>query len=185
MNTTFIKTIRTSVCAAILCAGLTLTSIPRVQANDGQRVPEIPATCGDFNVPSGHKVAFHTYALGVQIYRWNGTNWVFVAPAANLYADANYRGKVGTHYGGPTWESNSGSIVVARRMKGCSVDSSAIDWLLLQATSSGGAGIFDGVTYIHRVNTVGGKAPTTPGLYIGEEARIPYTTEYYFYRAQD
>jgi hypothetical protein len=34
------------------------------------------------------------------------------------------------------------------------------------------------------VNTVGGKAPTDPGSFVGEEARVPYTAEYYFYRAQ-
>lgn len=182
MKTTVTRLIASIISNVLLCVGLALASIPAI---DDQRAPEFPATCAEFNVPSGHKVAFKAYAIGVQIYRWNGTTWAFVAPSANLYADASFRGKVGTHYGGPTWESNSGSTVVARRLKGCSVDSTAIDWLLLQAVSTDGSGIFNGVTYVHRVNTVGGKAPTTTGMYIGEEARIPYTTEYYFYRAQD
>ena len=42
-------------------------------------------------------------------------------------------------------------------------------------------GILDGVTYIQRINTVGGIRPA-PGTVVGEEARIPYTTEYYFYK---
>jgi hypothetical protein len=46
-------------------------------------------------------------------------------------------------------------------------------------------GIFSRVTHIQRVNTVGGLAPATPGSQIGAEARIPYTTESYFYRAED
>jgi len=33
------------------------------------------------------------------------------------------------------------------------------------------------------VNTVGGKAPTAPGDFPGELARVPYTAEYFFYRA--
>ena len=136
-------------------------------------------------VPPGNKVAFRVYELGVQIYRWNGTNWDFVAPRALLFDDPNYRGKVCTHYGGPTWESNSGSNVVASRVAGCSPDPTAIPWLLLQTVSTDGPGIFSSVTYIQRVNTRGGLAPAAPGSSVGEMAEVPYTTEYYFYRAQD
>ena len=70
------------------------------------------------------------------------------------------------------------------RLAGCSVDSTAIDWLLLQAVSTDGPGIFKPVTYIQRVNTVGGKAPATPGTSICAEVKVPYTAEYYFYRAE-
>lgn len=59
-------------------------------------------------------MTFHAYAIGVQIYRWNGTSWDLVAPDATLYAESGYYGKVARHYGGPTWESNSGSKVVGR-----------------------------------------------------------------------
>jgi len=38
-------------------------------------------------VPAGNKASLHAYALGVQIYQWDVTKWVFVAPAAALYAD--------------------------------------------------------------------------------------------------
>ena len=40
-----------------------------------------------------------------------------------------------------------------------------------------------GVTFIQRVNTIGGTAPVEAGGFVGDEARVPYTTEYYFYRA--
>jgi hypothetical protein len=182
------KLFRSFIGAALLGAGLwlALAPAPSARANNDNRAPELPSPlCDSLQAPPGHKVAFHTYALGVQRYRWNGASWSFVAPEANLYADANFRGKVGTHYGGPTWESNSGSNVVGRRLAGCSVDSTAIDWLLLEAVSTEGPGIFSHVTYIQRVNTVGGKAPTTPGSSIGAEARVPCTTEYYFYRAEN
>jgi hypothetical protein len=39
------------------------------------------------------------------------------------------------------------------------------------------------VTFIQRVNTIGGTAPAEAGAFVGDEARVPYTTEYYFYRA--
>ena len=148
------------------------------------RAPDLPAACQNIEAPAGHKVSFRVYAVGVQVYRWNGGGWDFVAPVANLYANENYRGEVGFHYAGPTWESSSGSKVVARRVSGCSPDSNAIPWLLLQTTATDGVGIFRDVTYVQRVNTVGGLAPATPGEFVGREARVPYTTEYYFYRAR-
>jgi hypothetical protein len=169
-----------------LTQGAASSLIARAAVGGDGRMPELPApVCDSLHVASGHQVAFHAYALGVQIYRWNGTSWDFVAPEATLYANASFRGKVGIHYAGPTWESNSGSKVVARRLSGCTADPTAIDWLLLEKVSTGGPGIFSQVTHIQRVNTTGGKAPTAPGAFVGAEARVPYTAEYYFYRARD
>lgn len=148
-------------------------------------VPELPAQCSELQVQEGHRLAFRTYAVGVQVYRWNGTSWAFVAPIANLYATPDFRGPLGFHYAGPTWESRNGNNnVVGRRVAGCSVDPTAIDWLLLEAASNEGHGQFGRVTFIQRINTAAGRAPSTPGTTIGEEVRVPYTTEYYFYRAQ-
>src|SRR5512141_577651 len=118
--------------------GAALAFIPVPSPIDTIQPPELPATCASLQLGSDQEVIFHAYALGVQIYRWNGTAWVFVAPSATLYADADYRGKVATHYAGPTWERNSGSNVVAARVNGCSVDPTAIDWLLLHKVSSAG-----------------------------------------------
>ena len=170
----------------LMVAGVALASIPAVRAGDDNQAPVLPSpTCDKVQVPTGNEVAFHVYAMGVQIYKWNGVIWEFMRPEATLYADPNYRGKVGTHYGGPTWESTSGGNVVAKRLYGCSPDSTAIDWLLLQKFSTEGPGIFSNVTYIQRVNTAGGLKPTDPGSSIGQEKKVPYTAEYYFYRAED
>ncbi len=165
-------------------AMLTLVFNPIAKANSDIQAPELPAGCGSLQIPAGNEAAFHVYAIGVQIYRWNGTAWTFVAPSANLYADAGFNGKVGFHYGGPTWESNSGSKVVAARVPntGCTPDATAIPWLLLQTVSTDGPGIFSRVTYIQRTATTGGLAPAVPGTTVGEEKRVPYTAEYYFYR---
>jgi hypothetical protein len=148
---------------------------------EGRR-PALPLGCEHLAVNESQIVAAHMYAVGVQIYRWNGTTWAFVGPEANLYASKNYRGQVGTHYVGPTWESNSGSVVVGSNAIPCVANENSIPWLKLTAATTSGPGIFDGVTYIQRVNTQGGVRPNQPGTTIGEEARIPYTTEYYFYK---
>src|SRR5215204_7483892 len=148
--------------------------------------PTLPQGCGSIQVEAGNEVAFHAYAIGVQIYRWNGTSWALLAPDAKLYADAGYNGKVGFHFEGPRWQSNSGSQVLAARVPGtgCTPDSSAVAWLLLKAVSNEGPGIFSNVTFIQRVATTGGLAPTEPGTTVGQEKRVPYTAEYYFYRAE-
>jgi hypothetical protein len=152
--------------------------------DDSIQPPALPAGCEQLAAPAGNEVAFRVYAVGVQIYRWTGTAWGFVAPEAVLFASENYRGQVGSHYGGPTWESNSGSLVASSATTAipCTPDPTAIPWLRLTAISSTGPGVFDGVTYIQRINTVGGLKPATSGTTVGEVARIPYTTEYYFYK---
>ena len=167
-------------------AVLALACIQLARAGADNRTPDLPSPlCDRLQVQPGSKVAFHVYALGVQIYRWDGTSWVFVAPSARLFADAEYHGEVGIHYAGPTWESHSAGKVVASRVESCAPDPTAIPWLLLQMISNEGPGIFDRVTYIQRVNTAGGLPPTGPGPFIGAEEEVPYTAEYYFYRAQD
>lgn len=139
--------------------------------------------CDNLRVPEGSKLAFHTYAEGVQIYQWDGGSWVFRGPLATLYANAGGTGVVGSHYGGPTWESNSGSLVVATLFAPCEVGPANIPWLRLDAVRSQGPGVFNGVTFIHRLNTVGGRAPSGPGSFPGEVRNVPYSAEYFFYRA--
>lgn len=164
-----------------LAAGiLSITTLTATQP------PEVPASIA---VPEDQKVAFHTFATGVQIYvcRQSATDpsrfvWVFKAPEAILYdSDGNV---VGTHYAGPTWESNSGSKVRGAVLARLASPDGAIPWLLLRAVESDGPGIFARVTYIQRINTTGGLAPavTLTAADVGTEVRVPYTAEYYFYR---
>jgi hypothetical protein len=161
-------------------AFVSLIAAAKAEPGNDNRAPDL----GDhqnLQVPAGNKVAFHTYAEGVQIYRWNGTNWVFVKPEAVLYTRGN--GIVGIHYAGPTWESTSGSYVVGTVLERATPNPNAIPWLLLGAIDAEGPGIFKRVTFIQRVNTVGGLAPAEPGDFPGEEARVPYAADYFFYRA--
>ena len=152
------------------------------------------ARCGrsavppELAVPAGHKLAFVYDASGDQIYTCaaaaDGTPaWVLKAPDAELFDN---RGRIaGTHYAGPTWESNDGSTVVATRLAGVSVDATAIPWLLLQAISNTGEGRMSKVTYIQRIATEGGLAPTV-ACTIGVTPDVPvaYTATYTFYEAK-
>jgi hypothetical protein len=167
-----------ALCLAALAAGA-----GRILAQDN-REPDLSTNCASLEAGETNKVAMRVYAVGVQIYRWNGTAWVFVAPAAVLYANEEHDGEVGIHYAGPTWESSSGSKVVGARVNGCTPDPNSIPWLLLKAVANSGPGIFERVTVVQRVNTVGGLAPTSPGTAIGQEVQVPYTAEYVFYRAK-
>ena len=95
---------------------------------------------------------------------------------------------VATHFAGPTWESNSGSQVVGSLPPlAVVVDPTAIPWLRLATVPdrTHGPGIFADTTYIHRVNTVGGKAPSVAGSFVGQVARVAYAADYYFYRAEN
>jgi hypothetical protein len=136
--------------------------------------------CDEISAAAGSILVLHAYAKGVQKYEWTGT-WTPRGPSATLYADAQYTGVIGTHFGGPTWKSNSGSVVVGQVNTPCEVGPDDIPWLLLDGIRSNGPGIFEGITSIQRVNTVGGRAPTAPGN-IGEMRNVPYTAEYFFYR---
>jgi Protein of unknown function (DUF3455) len=168
-----------------LIALLTL-AVPAI-ALDNPNGPELPEQCGLIAIEEGHKLAFHVYARGVQIYKWNGMSWHFDAPRASLFAEENFFGEVGSHFRGPNWESKSGSRVKAAAVPGkaCTPDASAIAWLQLKSTEISGAGIFKNVTFIQRVNTTGGVKPTMPGTFFGEIKEVDYTAEYYFYRQEN
>jgi hypothetical protein len=175
-NVTWRGAIKLAVPALLLLA----LGAPAGAKPEDNRAPDV----GEYEellVPAGNKVAFQTYAEGVQIYRWSGTSWVFVRPEAVLFdQDDNV---VGIHYAGPTWESASGSKVVGAVLERATPDPDAIPWLKLEAASSDDPGVFRGVTYIQRVNTVGGKAPAGPGAFVGEVVEVPYAADYFFYRA--
>jgi hypothetical protein len=156
-----------------------LTETPREALASQQ--PDL-GDCGYLQAPAAANVAFHVYASGVQIYRWNGTGWGLVGPDAVLSADAGGHSAVGTHYVGPTWETNSGRKSVGTVIDRCTTDPNAVQWLSLSAKSTG-PGVLNGVTFIQRVNTVGGKAPPAGGTFTGQEVRVPYSAEYFFYRA--
>lgn len=123
-------------------------------------------------------------AFGVQIYTCvageNGErSWTLNVPEADL--EDGQGTVVGTHYGGPTWKHRDGSEITAKPVARVeSPDPLAIPWLLLTVTARTGDGVLSRVTSIQRINTTGGRAPTTPCA--GDTGvRVPYTAEYCFY----
>jgi len=130
-------------------------------------------------------------AVGVQVYVCTPTaanstpSWQLVNPQANLMKDSGCF--VGTHFIGPTWQGNDGSSVSGAKVAGATVDATAIPWLLINATAhSTEAGMFDDVTTIQRVATVGGLAPATgcDATTVGTINQSPYSAEYVFYKTK-
>jgi len=145
----------------------------------GNRLPDLSA-CPQLAAPVGSTLVLQAFGVGVQIYHWNGASWGVAVPSATLYADAGQHGVVADHFAGPTWQSNSGGTVVGTVANRCTPDPASIPWLSLTAVPNG-AGIFEKVTFIQRLHTVGGNPPATAGTVIGQEAKVPYTADYLFY----
>src|SRR5512140_2473725 len=156
------------------------------QALDHSDVPPLPSPA--LAVPAGNELAFQLDAVGVQIYACKATAtgfaWSFVAPEATLYKEDK---AVGKHYVGPTWEYKDGSKVVGAKLAAATPDPTSIPWLLLGAVSHDGAGKMADVTYVQRLETVGGIAPATgcDATTVGAGARVPYTATYFFWKASD
>jgi hypothetical protein len=131
---------------------------------------------------ANESLAMVAAATGVQVYQCRDSKWLFVAPQAELW-DARGR-KIGSHYAGPHWEAADGSKVVgAVKARADAPVSGNIPWLLLGAKSVGGEGAFSKVTSIQRVATAGGMAPTQD-CQSGEEARVYYSADYYFFTSK-
>jgi Protein of unknown function (DUF3455) len=160
-------------------------------ASAAAAVSEPAGISPQLRAPSSEQAAFVLAAEGVQIYNCKvkpddayAFQWVFIAPEATLKQGGT---TVGHHGAGPTWVSDSDRTSVkgsvAQRQDG---GAGNIPWLLLKATATDANGMFSGVTSIQRVNTKAGVEPSKPcGLSnTGEEARVPYTADYYFYKGQ-
>jgi hypothetical protein len=143
-------------------------------------VPSVPA---NLRTPASQALALETAATGVQIYECSAGKWIFKGPEAELFDRAGK--KVGKHYGGPTWESNDGSkVVAALTARSDAPQAGAIPWLLLSAKSNAGNGVFGQTKSIQRVSTVGGVTPTEScgAANAGKVARVDYKAIYYFYQ---
>jgi hypothetical protein len=146
----------------------------------------IPA---ELAVPAGNRLSSLLFADGVQIYDCQVSAegvaaWVFRAPQADLYGLLGW--PAGRHYAGPTWQAPDGSTVVGTRAAGVSVDASAIPWLLLQASAHSGEGRMSKVSYIQRLFTSGGIAPSS-GCDVDHQrasVEVDYTALYALYESR-
>ena len=160
-----------------------------VTARDEQLKSFPPLPSPKLAAPDDSRLAFYYDAIGVQIYSCQATAtghaWTFQAPEASLFDRKGHL--VVKHYGGPTWEAVSDqSKVVAKKLEEFSARADSIPELLLQATEHDGKGQMDAVSYIQRLDTVGGLAPTSgcDASHVGATVRVDYTATYFFYRAK-
>jgi len=182
MHTTPCTIVRSAV-AATLSAAL---------AGCGAMMPEriaAPDVSSAVSVPAGHRVVSVLKGEGMLTYecRANAAG----APAAFGWTppapDAVLKGRngdvVGKYYSGPTWEHNDGSKVTGRQLA-VSPASTGIALQLVQANPATGNGLFNGVTYIQRVNTVGGTpVGACSEANAGTRQVVRYEADYYFYKA--
>ena len=154
-----------------------------------QNVTAQPKVPENLKPPSGQILLLKATARGVQIYKCAASHsnskqfeWVLKAPQADLFDDKGR--KIIQHFAGPTWKSVDGSSVVGQiKTKVDSPNNKAIPWLLLSAKAHEGTGILSKVVSIQRLNTQGGKAPSTGcnSQKLNAEIQINYQATYYFY----
>jgi hypothetical protein len=166
-----------TVMALSACSTMTMT-----------KAPDAPAAV---TVPMSNKVTMRTVGSGDLTYQCrakanmaNAFEWAFVGPNAVLY-DAD-QVAVGKYYGGPTWEANDGSKVTGKQLPVApSPNAGAIPLQLVQANPAMGNGAMTGVTYIQRLNTMGGVAPadTCDASNLGAKKLVKYQADYVFYKA--
>ena len=164
---------------ALVIAGGILT----LASGQESKRPEVPDS---IKAPAGEEIVLQVHATGLQIYVCQVSadqkfSWTLKGPEAEL---TDGHGKtVGTHYVGPTWKHTDGSEVVGKlAARADAPEAGAIPWLLLSATGHAGSGILSRVTSIQRIHTKGGQPPSgCDESHRGEEVKVPYSADYYFY----
>jgi len=191
------------VCLAALAAAFTV-SRPQPAHADHVTSPPMPA---NIQVPDGNKAFLEGHAIGTQDYiclpSSSGFVWTFFGPQATLFN--GHDKQVITHFLSPnpfesgmpraTWQhSRDTSTVWAMKIDESSdpafVVPGAIPWFLLKVVGAqdgptGGDKLSE-TTFIQRLNTSGGVAPSTgctQSTDVGQMALVPYTADYFFYKA--
>ena len=142
-------------------------------------------------VPAGQRIAMETVGAGDITYECRAKKdmpsafeWVFVGPDAKLM---DRSGKVvGRYYGPPaTWESNDGSKVIATQLAVAPASAGNIPLQLVKANPAMGMGAMQGVTYIQRVATQGGVAPSVActATNAGQKQVVKYQADYIIWKA--
>jgi len=151
----------------------TASTGPRVVAAERTGDDSVPAV---IQVPPGNRLVAALAAQGVQVYTCAAGTWVFLEPVAQLHDQS----QAVIHFRGPSWESTKdGSLVEAETVASSPVVG-AIPQLLLRETLTRGSGIFGNVTYVQRLDTVGGVKPSTACIN-GQTQGVPYSAEYRFF----
>lgn len=169
--------------------------------------PAIQAPAGNVPFLQGQAVGTQNY---ICLASSSGFSWRFVGPQATLFFTFKLfrneiRQQITTHFLSPnpteggtaraTWQSSIDTSTVWGSAIALSSDSNfvapgAIPWLLLQVVGAqsgptGGAFLTQ-TTFLQRLNTSGGVLPSTgcsQASDIGATAFVPYTADYFFYKA--
>jgi hypothetical protein len=140
------------------------------------------------NPPADATLAAALPAHGVQIYTCavpaagGAPVWTLKAPHAVLGKGHDVQA---IHFAGPSWQATDGSLVTGTKVAAAPAPSATdIPWLLLQAATHAGAGVFANVTWIQRLDTETGVAPAAgcDAAHVGSEVLAPYAADYFFYR---
>jgi hypothetical protein len=190
-----------TMCLAALAVAFTLSQPPPAYADDAKRPPLPPNIPEILKVPAGNKAFREGDAIGTQDYICLPAGWTFFGPQATLFNEHDEQ--IITHFLSPnpfeqapnpfenglpraTWQdSEDTSKVWATRLPPSPstrvrFPGSCCRWLA-QDGPTGGDELSE-TTFIQRLNTVGGLAPTT-ACTVGAMALVPYTADYFFYKA--
>jgi hypothetical protein len=172
------------------CSGMSQTSGDR-STPAGMPMGNQESVPAAVRVPSGNRVAMETVGVGEITYECRlkqgaGTDheWVFAGPKARLATRAG--ATVGSYYGPPaTWESTDGSRITGTQVAVAPGGSGNIPYQLVKANPAMGKGSMTGVTYIQRLGTQGGVAPSLPcgSRNAGEMKVVQYQADYIFWSA--
>jgi hypothetical protein len=143
-----------------------------------------PAVPDTLKPPAGNVLSAVFKASGVQIYGCTDAKWTLIEPAASLSGIALNPVKRVTalHFRGPSWESDQdGSLIEGTSpVSAPSASPNSIPQLLVTAKTTRGPGIFGAVTFVQRLNTVGGVAPAA-ACTAGATTATPYRAVYRFF----
>lgn len=140
-------------------------------------------------VPDGHNLAFLTVGQGEITYECREKKdmagqfeWAFVGPMATLTSTNGQA--FGKYYAGPTWEAADGSKVTGKQVAVSPAAAGNIPLQLVKANPAMGAGAMQGVSYIQRLNTMGGIAPAMPcgNEQKGQRQQVAYKADYALYK---
>lgn len=135
--------------------------------------------------PPGNTLSSVFKAKGVQVYGCTDAKWTLIEPAATLTGLALNPVKVASalHFRGPSWQSpDDGSLVEGTSpVPAPSTTPNSIPQLLVTAKTSRGPGVFGDVTFIQRLNTVGGVAPAA-ACTAGTTTAVSYQAVYRFFK---
>lgn len=169
-----LKTMTTSILLAV--AGTAFAAV------DNAMLPE------PVRVPAGNVVKLESVGTGEITYECRekkdmagAFEWAFVAPVATL-TDMQQK-SIGKYYGGPTWEAMDGSKVTGKQVAVAPASSGNIPLQLVKADPAMGQGAMTGVTYIQRLETKGGVAPSAActAANSGAKQQVGYQAKYVFY----